>query len=413
MEQTKWLNEDYWVSEFNWLPEVRNAMELPEKVWVHECTLRESEQAVGIVLKPDEKIALAKAIDRLGVSSIEIFPVVSQQDKEVTVELIRMNLRAQIRCLSRWLIQDIDVVLECGAKAIEIENTSNPWINNVAYGLSEDQIVTNFVKATRYAKDNGLNVTVVPWDTYRCPLPLLERLFKAIVFEGGADRVAVADTSGVGLPSVTSHMIKTVRGWIPGVPVEMHAHNDTGLATAIMLSAVMAGASGVHTVLCGYGTRGGNAPTEEVIVNLEMLLGVDTGADLSQIHYVCKLAQDLTKIPVPANKPIIGDNLYTYLVGLSVDVFHKINAAGRPHGYVPIRPSLIGRPGYRIVMGKMTGKAAVRNKLQEMGIEFSSDQLTEITDRVKQEGILRKGIVDDDVFIKIAHEVCDSIKKDS
>ncbi len=406
MEQKKCLTEDYWVSEFNWLPEVRKGMELPEKVWVHECTLREAEQAPGIVFKPDEKIALAKAIDRLGVSSIEIFPVVSPQDKEVTVELMRMNLRAQIRCLSRWLTQDIDVVLDCGAKAIEIENTCNPWLNHVVYGLSEDQTVVNFVNATRYAKKNALNVTVMLWDAFRCPLQLLERLCKAIVFEGGADRITIADTSGVGLPLTTSYIIKTVRSWIPGIPIEMHGHNDTGMATAIMLSAVMGGASGVHTVLCGYGTRGGNAATEEVLVNLEILLGVNTGADLSQIHYVCKLAQDLSKVPIPGGKSIIGDNLFTYSTGLSIDVFNKISAAGRSHGYVPIRPNLIGRPGYKIVMGKMTGKAAVRNKLHEMGIECNADQLTEITDRIKQEGLLRKGNVDDDIFTKIAHEIC-------
>jgi 2-isopropylmalate synthase len=410
MDEAKWLTEDYWVSEFNWLPEVRKHFELPEKVWVHECTLREAEQAPGIVLKPDEKIALAKALDQLGVSSLEIFPLVSPQDKELTIELIRMGLRAQIRPLARWLIKDIDVAIECGAKAVTVENTCNPWTNKVVYGFSEDQIVTNFVEATRYAKDNGLHTTVMPWDDYRCPLSLLERLYKAIVYEGGADRVVVADSSGVGLPWTTSHIIRTIRGWIPGVPVAMHCHNEMGLATAVMLSAVMAGASEVHTVLCGYGTRGGNAATEEVITNLEVLVGVDTGADLSQIHYVCKLAQDLSKVPVPADKPVIGDNLYTYSTGLSIDVFHKVSAAGRPHGFVPIRPSLIGRPGYNIVMGKMAGKAAVRNKLEEMGIDFTSDQLTEITDRVKQEGILRKGNVDDDVFIKIAREVCNSVK---
>lgn len=408
MDETRWLTDDYWVSEFNWLPEVREHFDLPEKVWVHECTLREAEQAPGIVLKPDEKIALAKGLDRLGVSSLEIFPLVSPQDKELTVELIKMNLRAQVRPLARWLIRDIDIAMECGAKAVEVENTCNPWTNKVVYGLSEDQIVANFVEATRYAKDHDLHVTVMPWDTYRCPLSLLERVYKAVVYEGGADRVVVADSAGVGLPWTTFYIIKTIRGWIPKTPVAIHCHNEMGMATAVTLSAVIAGASEVHTVLCGYGTRGGNAATEAVLTDLEVLVGVDTGTDLRQLHYLCKLAQALSKVPVPADKPVIGENLYTYSTGLSIDVFHKVSAAGRPHGFVPLRPNLIGRPGYHIVMGKMAGKSAVRNKLEELGMAFTPDQLTEITDRVKQEGTLRKGNIDDDVFINIAREVCNS-----
>lgn len=402
MSEDKWLNENYWVSEFNWLPEVRKDFNLPEKVWIHECTLREAEQAPQIVLKPDEKIALAKALDELGVSSLEIFPVVSEQDVELTKELIGMNLKAQIRCLARWLIKDIDVALECGAKAIEVENTCNPWVNRITYSLSEEQIVENFLKATRYAKDQGIHVTVMPWDTFRCPLPLLERIYKSVAMEGGADRVVVADTSGVGLPWATAHIISTIRGWIPDIPVEMHCHNEMGLATSVMLSAVAAGASGVHTTLCGYGTRGGNAATEEVVTNLEVLLGVPTGADLSKIHYTCKLAQDLSKVPVPADKPIIGENLYTYSTGLSVDMFHKISAAGRPHGFVPLKPTFIGRPDYKIVMGKMAGKSSVRHKLKEIGVETTDEQLSVITERVKQEGTLRKGPVDDETLKNIA-----------
>ncbi|MCL5935181.1 MAG: hypothetical protein M1543_01595, partial [Firmicutes bacterium] len=294
---------------------------------------------------------------------------------------------------------------------VHVENTGNPWTNKVVYGLSEDQIVKNFVQATRYAKDNGLDVTVMPWDTYRCPLPFLEKLYKSIVYEGGADRIVVADSSGIGLPWTTAHIIKTVRGWVPGVPIEMHGHNEVGLATACMLSAVIGGASGVHTTLCGYGTRGGNATTEEVVLDLELLIGVNTGVDLSQIYYACKLAQDLSKVPVAPNKAVIGDNLFTYSTGLSIDIFEKVSAAGRPQGFVPIKPSLIGRPGYEIVMGKMAGKASVRSKLKQLGIEATPEHISTLTDRVKQEGSLRKGSLSEDVFIGLAREIIESSGK--
>jgi 2-isopropylmalate synthase len=405
MDEQKWLNDNCWLTEFNWLKEVRKDFELPEKVWIHDCTLREAEQAPGIVLNPEEKIALAKASDKLGVSSLEIFPVVSPLEREVAKEILKLNLRPVLRCLARWLIHDIDVVLECGAKAIHLENTANPWNNNIVYGLSEEQIIAKFVQATRYAKDHGLDVTVMPWDTYRCPLPYLEKLYKSIVYEGGADRIVVADSSGIGIPWATAHIIRTVRGWVPGIPVEMHAHNEMGLATACMLSAVIAGASGVHTTLCGYGTRGGNAATEEVVMNLELLLGVKTGVDLSRLYYTCKLAQDLTKIPVTPSKAVIGDNLYTYSTGISIDLFEKTSAAGRPQGYVPINPAMIGRPGYEIALGKMAGKSSIKTKLKQLGIEATPEQISVLTERVKQEGSLRKGSLSADVFRDLIQEV--------
>ena len=405
MDEKKWLSDNYWLTEFNWLPQVRKDFDLPEKVWIHDCTMREAEQAPGIVLKPEEKIALAKALDKLGVTSLEIFPVVSPQDKEVAEEILGMNLRPVLRCLARWMISDIEVALECGAKALHLENTANPWTNKIAYGFSEEKIIKTFVETTRYAKDHGLHVTVMPWDTYRCPLPYLERLYKAIVYEGGADRIVVADSSGIGLPWATAHLIKTVRSWVPGIPVEMHAHNEMGLATACMFSAVTGGASGVHTTLCGYGTRGGNATTEEVVVNLELLMGVKTGVDMSQLYYACKLAQDLSKVPVAPNKAVIGDNLYTYSTGTSIDIFEKASAAGRPQAYVPINPSLIGRSGYEIVLGKMAGKASVRSKLKQLGIEVAPEQISLLTDMVKQEGTLRKGDLSDDVFLSLVREV--------
>jgi len=406
LDESKWLNDHLWLSEFNWLPEVRSQLDLPERVYVHECTLREAEQAPGISLNPNEKIALAKALDRLNVSSIEIFPVVSPQDIEVAKEIIKLNLKPEVKCLCRWLIKDIDVALDCGTKAVVIENTANPWVNKVVYGFTEEQIISNFVQATRYAKDNGLHATVMPWDTYRCPLPFLERLYKAIVYEGGANRVVVADTAGAGLPWATAHIIKMVRGWVPEVPVEMHCHNEMGMATAAMLSAVIGGASGVHTTLCGYGTRGGNAATEEVSVNLAALLGVETGLNFNKLYYACRLMQDLANVPVSADKPIIGHNLYTYSTGLTIDVFQKVSKAGRPHGVVPIRPEFIGHPGYRVELGKMSGKSAVKYKLKELGIEVPEMKLAEILTKVKEEGALRKNSLSNDVISEIVQQVC-------
>ncbi|MDX9871819.1 MAG: hypothetical protein RBT41_05335 [Clostridia bacterium] len=406
MAQEKWFTKEYWIGEHNWNDEVRKQFDLPEKVWVHDVTLREAEQHPGIVLKPDEKIALAKALDELGVSSIETFPIVSAQEKEVSAEIVKMNLKTQLRCLARWLIADIDTVLECGAKAAVVENTVNPWVVKTCYSLSEDQIVKKFAEAVKYAKDNGLHVTAMPWDIGRISLPFLERVYKSIVYDGGADRVVVSDGIGVTLPWAAPWLVKKVQSWVPGIPVEWHCHNEMGLATADMLGAVVGGASGVHTSLCGYGTRGGNAPTEEVVLNLEIQMGVKTGVDLKKLYPVCKLAQDLTKIRMPGNKAVIGDNIFTYSTGLSIDIYEKCKAAGRDNAYVPITPELIGRKsGIKIELGKGSGKSTIKRRLDEYKITATDQQIEEITVLVKEEGTLRKSSLDDSVFLDIVAKI--------
>lgn len=404
--EEKWLTKEYWVGVHNWNEEVRQQFDLPEKVWVHDVTLREAEQHPGIVLKPDEKIALAKALDELGVSSIETFPIVSPQEKEVSAEIMRMNLKTQLRCLARWLIGDIDAVLECGAKAAIVENTINPWVVKTCYGLSEDQIVKKFVDAVKYAKDSGLHVTVMPWDIGRISLDFMERVYKSLVYEGGADRVVLSDGIGVTTPWATPWLVRKMRAWVPGIPVEWHCHNEMGFATADMIGAVVGGAEGVHTSLCGYGTRGGNAATEEVVLNLEIQMGVKTGVNLKKLYPACKLAQDLTKVPMPGNKAIIGDNIFTYSTGLSIDLHEKSKEAGRAHAYVPITPELIGRTkGVQIQLGKGSGRSTVRRKLEEFGIEASEEQIEKMTAMVKEEGILRKSNLDDSVFLEITEKV--------
>jgi len=247
----KWLTDKYWVTPYNFLEEVREKFTLPEKVYIHDVTLREAEQAPGVVFKPEEKITLAKALDKLGVYSIELFPAVSVEDQEIVKQLVKMNLNAKVVCLTRCLKTDIDVVGECGAKHLIIEGNANPWSCKATWGISEDKIIEDFVDTIRYAKKNNFIISSMPWDDFRAPLSFLERLYKSIVYDGGSDRVVISDTSGNSLPWTTTYIIRKLREWLPGIPIEMHAHNEFGLATTDMISAVVGGASFVHTCMNG------------------------------------------------------------------------------------------------------------------------------------------------------------------
>jgi 2-isopropylmalate synthase len=333
------------------------------------------------------------------------------EDQEIVKQLVKMNLKAKVVCLTRCLKSDIDVVGECGGKYIIVEGNANPWSCKATWGINENQIINDFVDTIKYANKNNINVSAMPWDDFRAPLPFLERLYKSIVYEGGASRVVISDTSGNSLPWTTTYIIKKLRKWLPEIPIEMHAHNEFGLATIDMIAAVVGGASFVHTCINGLGNRAGNAATEEVAMILELLLGISTGIDLSKIYSTSKLVEKLTKIPVPPNKAIVGDNLFTYEAGLSIFMFQKMKEHGRPIAYVPFVPELIGRDKYNFVLGKQSGKSSVRLKLKELGITVPEEELEEIVIKVKKEAIARKDIVPLSILKNIVDQV--KSKKDS
>jgi len=405
--ELKALSDKYWVSEHNYLDEVRRQFTLPEKVYIHDVTLREAEQAPHVVLLPEEKLRIYEALDEMGVYSTEIFPLVSDDDQEVAKEIVRRRkiTKTKIFFLCRWHKEEVDYALEAGADGVIIEGTSVPWFANVALnGITEEQMFKMYVETTAHAKKNGMFTTVMPWDTARAPLPWLERLFKGIVYEGGADHMVIADTHGSSLPSAIVNFVHRVQSWIPGIPIEMHCHNDCGLATSIMLSAVSAGASVVHTSINCLGERAGNAATEEVAVGLETLLGVETGIKLDRLYPLAQMVAEMTKIPIARNKAVVGDNEFTTESGMVVYVIERIAAHGeRPyHAYLP---ELIGRKGFDVVVGKGTGANVIASKLAQFGFTATKDQVGEITKRVKRESSLRKWTIPDEVIELIAKDV--------
>ena len=399
-----WLNDKHWVTQHNYLDEVRSQFDLPERVRIHEVTLREAEQAPHVVLRPEEKLRIYEALDEMGVYSVEIFPLVSDDDREVAKEMVKMRRKTKIFFLCRWHKEEVDFALETGADGVIVEGTSDPWFANVALnGITEEEMYKRYVETTAHAKRNGIFTTVMPWDTARAPLPFVERLFKGIVNEGGADHVVIADTMGSSLPWAIANFVRKMREWVPGTPVEMHCHNDHGLATSIMLSAVTAGASVVHTSVNCLGERSGNAATEEVALNLELLLGVRTGVKLDKLYPVAHMIADMTKIPIARSKPVIGDNEFTFESGMVVYVVERLAASERP--FQTYLPEVIGRKGWDVVLGKGTGAGVVAKKLTQLGLTATKEQVSEITQRVKREASLRKWSISDDVLEIISRDV--------
>lgn len=399
------ITDKYWVTEHNFMEEVRSQFTLPEQVRIHDVTLREAEQAPHVVLRPEEKLRIYEALDDMGVYSVELLPIVSDDDKELAKELVKKRRTTKVFFLCRWHKEEVDFAVETGADGVIIEGTSVPWFAKVALGgITEDEMFKLYVETTAHAKNNGIFTTVMPWDTCRAPLPFLERLYKGIVYEGGADHVVIADTHGSSLPWAIAQMVRKLQEWVPGTPIEMHCHNDCGLATAIMLSAVSAGASVVHTSINCLGERSGNAATEEVALGIELLLGLDTGVKLDRVYPIAQMVAEMTKIPIARNKPVIGDNEFTFESGMVVYVIERMAASGeRPFGVY--LPELIGRKGWDVVVGKGTGAGVIAKKVAQFGLSATRGQVSEITKRVKREASLRKWSISDDVLEIIVKDV--------
>jgi len=410
MEQgkTPWLTDKYWVPEFNYLEDVRKQFTLPEKVQIHDVTLREAEQAPHVVIKPDEKLRIYEALDDMGVYSVEILPIISSDDREVARALVKMRRnghKAKITFLCRWDQSEIDFAAEAGADGVVIECPASPWFGHVVWGLDEKQMIERLVKVASYAKKNGLYTSVEPWEANKTPMEFLERLYKSVGKEAGVDQITYTDTMGSGLPWTTTYMVRKIREWVPNVTVAMHAHNDYGLATSVMLSAVVGGASTVHTSMNTLGERAGNAATEEVVIGLELLLGVDTGVKLDRIYPVSRLVSEIAKIPIPLNKPITGDNEFTFESGMVADMTLRMSRTDKPFSTMPFLPELIGRKGLNIILGKMSGGTVIKNKLEKLKLSATKQQVSEIVERVKREAIIRKWSIPEEAFEIIARGV--------
>lgn len=392
--------DKYWVTEHNFFDEVRSQFDLPKEVRIHDVTLREAEQSPHVVLRPDEKLRIYDALDDLGVYSVEIFPIISEEDKELAKELVKRKRKTKIFFLCRWFKNEVDFALECGADGVVVEGAGNTEFGKFVLNTSPDEMYKNFVETTKHATSHGLFTSVMPWDSNRGSFEFMERVYKGVVNEGGANHVAIADTFGCALPWASAHFVRKIREWVPGIPVEMHAHNDFGLATAVMLSAVSAGASVVHTSINSLGERAGNAATEEVALGIELLLGLKTGINLEKLYPVAQLVAELTKIPIARNKAVIGDNEFTCesgMVAYCIDKFAKSNMPSQAYN-----PELTGRDGFNIVLGKMSGAYSVAQKLEKYGFKATKDQVKDITEIVKNEGSIRKWSLSDEDLKVIA-----------
>jgi len=400
MRENHFEEDKWWVSPYNFVPEVRDAMDLPPKVEIHDATLRDGEQTPGVVFSVDDKIAIAQKLSEVGVERIEAgMPAVSPQDAEAIKQISKLGLNSRIFTFARAMKKDIDMALECGAQGVIIEVPIGYPKLKTQFGWTWQDVLARSAPVINYARENGLYAVFFPYDTTRARADDLENLCKGIMAESPPDSIGIVDTMGCATPEAIKYMVRWVKR-MTGLPIEIHTHNDFGMGVATELAAVTAGAEVVHSCGNGLGERTGNAALEELMLGLDLLYGYDTGYKLDKLPELGELLSRLANVPIARNKPILGSGNFTRESGIGINyVMHD------PLVMFGTHPALTGRAG-EVVLGKKSGKASIAYKLEDLGLGESDEAETaEMLDHVKQAGIKKRDILSDDEFKAIVEAI--------
>ena len=314
-----------------------NSLAIDEYI-VHDSTLREGEQTPGVVFSIEDKLRIAKKLDEVGIQQIESgFPAASEKQRKCIEALVNMNLDAQISAFARAKHEDIDVVADTGADGVVVSfSVSHYHRKHKFHDMSQEEYLDKLADSISYAESYGLFVIYSAEDTTReNDLNFLKKAFKTAE-EAGTDRARIVDTLGCISPGGMAYLVKEVKKAID-IPIEIHCHNDLGLALANSIAAVEAGASTVSTSVNGLGERAGIAATEEVVTALHILFGMSKFG-LNQLTELGKLVEDVTGIEVSPHKPITGKNATAHGSGI-----HQHGVFMNPVTYEFYPPELVGQ----------------------------------------------------------------------
>jgi isopropylmalate/homocitrate/citramalate synthase len=361
---------------------------------IADCTLRDGEQQPGVVFSTDQKIEIATMLAALGVHELELgTPAVSAGDADAIAKIVELGLPSETSALARASTRDVDLVRSCGVDAVRLSMPISERQREAKTGVGSDEYVGKAVEISQYARSQGLRVIFSPFDTTRCELKLLEALLVAFRSEGCVDRVRLVDTTGAASPEAIRYLLRFMQEAGDGIPIEVHCHDDFGLATANTLAGALAGAEFLSVTVNGLGERSGNAALEEVVASLAILYGVDTGLDLSGLTRLSLLVEESAAVQLQPHKPVVGANSFAHESGLVVSGLLR-----DPFTAEAYEPEIVGQKR-RIVIGKKSGRASVEAKLGELYEEqVHGVDIEELVSSVKERSIALGRSLHDDEF---------------
>jgi isopropylmalate/homocitrate/citramalate synthase len=362
-----------------------------------DTTLREGEQTPYVNFTVDEKVEIAKMLDRVGVDMIEAGdPSVSTNVAKAIERIASLGLRAEIVAHSTATRPGIDRAKGCGASRVAIFYATSKIHLEVKLRKTEKEALAIIQEHVCYAKSLGLNVRYTPEDATRTDFDFLVEVCN-VAIKAGADRISFADTLGIMQPHTIFERMRMLRKNLLPCKIDLHCHDDYGLALANAMAGIRAGADCVHTTVNGMGERAGIPDLAETILAFHNLEGTEKFNLQPLLELSCYL-EKVSGFFLAPNKPITGQNAFSHKSGVHTNGILKDSRT-----YEPFDPSILGRER-RIVIDKYTGKSAVAARLDEYGIEIGSAELEVIVTRIKNLGDERKQLFDADI-LEIAEQV--------
>lgn len=363
------------------------------QVMIDDTTLREGEQTPGVIFSVQDKVRIARHLDRIGIQRIEAgFPAASEGEKRAVKAIIAEKLNMKIFGFARAVKSDIDAVVDCGCYGVMMSFPPSDIHLKYKLGITREEYLKKAVECVRYAKSQGLYITYSAEDSIRTDPDFLLTMFKTVI-ENGVDCPRIVDTLGLATPNTIKKYVSAVKS-ITDLPIEIHCHNDHGLALANSLAAMEAGASIISCAVNGIGERAGIAATEEVIINLHNFYEVKSFR-MKNLYSLCKLVEEISRIKFVPNKPVCGENIFSHTSGI-----HQAAVLKHPVTYEPYPPELIGRTR-KLILGKLSGSHAVRAKLKEFGINADEMKVKKITEMVKKTSESRRSALTDNEFLDL------------
>ncbi|MBF0180920.1 MAG: 2-isopropylmalate synthase [Magnetococcales bacterium] len=383
---------------------------MSEKVFIFDTTLRDGEQSPGASMNVEEKLRIARQLEKLKVDVIEAgFPISSQGDFDAVRSVAGLVKECSVAGLARARFEDIDRAWEALQGAadprIHLFIATSPIHMRHKLNMAPDQVLEAAVAGVRRARKYTANVEWSAEDAGRSEIDFLCRIVEAVI-DAGATTINIPDTVGYTLPHEFGERIRQLMTRVPNVGkaiLSVHCHNDLGLAVANSLAAVVNGARQVECTLNGLGERAGNAALEEIVMAIRTrrdIMPFHTDVVSEEISAASRLVSRVTGFPIQPNKAIVGANAFAHESGIHQDGMLKDAST-----YEIMTPASVGLSANRLVLGKHSGRHAMQEKLKAMGYEIPDAQLSRIVQRMKDLADKKKILFDDDIEALVEDEV--------